>query len=240
VHITEFNSSYRPDNPIHDTAFQAAYLAPVLAGGGEQADSFAYWTFSDMFEEAGVPTTLFHGGFGLLTHRQVKKPAFHLYSFMARMGDEVLARGEDYLVSRDGTGRVTVLAWAIEPHTVSLSIPCTAPAVPMPASRPPAVPSPASRPPAVFMLRRSVNDEQGNAWTAWSEMGRPASPSTRQLDALREAAEPARDHRRLPVVAGRVELDLTLARHEVTLVELTPVVDETPPWWDDTLGLQDG
>ena len=31
VHITEFNSSYRPDNPIHDTAFHAAYLAPVLA-----------------------------------------------------------------------------------------------------------------------------------------------------------------------------------------------------------------
>ncbi len=32
VHITEFNTSYRPDNPIHDTAYNAAYLAPVLAG----------------------------------------------------------------------------------------------------------------------------------------------------------------------------------------------------------------
>lgn len=28
-------------------------------------------------------------------------------------------------------------------------------------------------------------------------------------------------------------LDLTLARHEITLVELTPVTDETPPWWDE-------
>jgi hypothetical protein len=35
VHITEFNSSYRPDNPIHDTAFHAAYLAPVPARLGE-------------------------------------------------------------------------------------------------------------------------------------------------------------------------------------------------------------
>jgi xylan 1,4-beta-xylosidase len=32
---------------------------------------------------------------------------------------------------------------------------------------------------------------------------------------------------------GRAELDLVLARHEITLVELTPVVDETPPWWDE-------
>lgn len=112
VHITEFNSSYRPDNPIHDTAFHAAYLAPVLAAGGDLVDSFAYWTFSDMFEETGVPTALFHGGFGLLTHRQLKKPTYHLYAFMARLGDEVLARGADHLVTRHPDGRVAVLAWA--------------------------------------------------------------------------------------------------------------------------------
>src|SRR5690606_35610435 len=76
AHITEFNSSYRPDNPIHDTAFQAAYLAPVLASGGDLVDSFAYWTFSDVFEEVGIPTALFHGGFGLLTHRQIPKPVY--------------------------------------------------------------------------------------------------------------------------------------------------------------------
>jgi xylan 1,4-beta-xylosidase len=83
------------------------------------------------------------------------------------------------------------------------------------------------------MLRSSVSEQVGNAWTAWCEMGRPRSARPTQLDALREAAEPARSHRNLPVGAGRVDLDLTLARHEVTLVELTPVADETPPWWDD-------
>ena len=94
VHISEFNTSYRPDNPIHDTAWNAAYLAPVLAGGGDLVDSFSYWTFCDVFEEADVPTSFFHGGFGLLTHRQVRKPTYHLYAFMARMGASVLARGD--------------------------------------------------------------------------------------------------------------------------------------------------
>jgi xylan 1,4-beta-xylosidase len=184
-----------------------------------------------MFEEVGVPTTLFHGGFGLLTHRQIRKPTYHLYAFMARMGDEVLARGSDHLVTRDGTGRVTVLAWdpgasmgqmsTTETHAVRLSIPFGQSTV-------------------VFMLRSSVSEEMGNAWTAWCEMGRPASPRNRQLDALREAAEPVRRHAALPVVDGRVALDLTLSRHEVTLVELTVVIDETPPWWDDDrmLGLK--
>ncbi|MFC5828125.1 GH39 family glycosyl hydrolase [Nonomuraea insulae] len=222
VHITEFNTSYRPDNPIHDTAFNAAYLAPVLAEGGELADSCSYWTFSDTFEEAGIPTSIFHGGFGLLTHRQIKKPAYHLYAFMARMGDQLLTRGEDHLVTRDETGRVTVLAWApvdvtgapaVAGHTVRLRIPFEAP--------------------SVFMLRSSVSEEMGNAWAAWCEMGRPRSPHPRQLDILREAAEPVRRHRSLPAEGGSVDLDLTLDRHEVTLVELTPVADETPPWHDD-------
>ncbi|MEN3540779.1 hypothetical protein AAH991_37095 [Microbispora sp. ZYX-F-249] len=235
VHITEFNSSYRPDNPIHDTAFHAAYLAPVLAAGGDLADSFSYWTFCDVFEEVGVPASLFHGGFGLLTHRQIKKPAYHLYAFMARMGEELLARGEDHLVTRDGDGRVTVLAWApvdvaggppVDGHTVRLSVPVASPSG------------------AAFLLRSSVSEEKGNARRAWCEMGRPASPTGRQLDLLREAAEPVRGHRRLPIEEGHVRLDITLGRHEVTLLEITPVVDETPPWEDGQderrlLGLDD-
>jgi xylan 1,4-beta-xylosidase len=215
VHITEFNSSYRPDNPIHDTAFHAAYLAPVLVNGGDLVDSFAYWTFSDMFEEIGVPTALFHGGFGLLTHRQIKKPTYHLYAFMARMADQILARGEDHLITRDADGRVTVLAWALEGRMLQLSIPL------------------AGKEGTAFALRSRVNDEMGNAWAAWNEMGRPLSVRPRQLDILREVAEPTRSHSRLPIVEGRVELDLTLARNEVTLVEIDAVRDETPPWWDE-------
>ncbi|MCZ7436802.1 xylan 1,4-beta-xylosidase [Micromonospora sp. WMMC241] len=228
VHITEFNSSYRPDNPIHDTAFHAAYLAPVLAAGGDLVDSFSYWTFCDVFEEQGVPTALLHGGFGLLTHRQVKKPTYHLYAFMARLGDEVLARGPDHLVTRHPDGRIAVLAWAPadvtgrepapERHTVALSVPIGGPGTV-----------------SAFLLRRSVSEDAGNAWAAWRELGSPQSPRPRQLDALREAAEPARAHRALPVTGGRADVDLTLTRHEVTVVELTPVVDETPPWWDDRL-----
>ncbi|MYW62749.1 alpha/beta fold hydrolase [Streptomyces sp. SID8379] len=225
-----FNSSYRPDNPVHDTAFHAAYLAPVVAAGGDLVDSFSYWTFSDMFEEEGVPTALFHGGFGLLTHRQVKKPTYHLYAFMARMGEEVLGRGDDHLVTRHPDGRVTVLAWApVDPtgvapgpglHTLRLHVPLSGG--------------------TAFLRRSSVDEERGNAYTAWRRMGSPRSPRPRQVDVLHEAAEPARSHHRLPVGELGVTVDLTLERHEVTLVEVSPVEDETPAWWDAGRLLGDG
>ncbi|WP_217171024.1 xylan 1,4-beta-xylosidase [Streptomyces sp. AC512_CC834] len=227
VHITEFNSSYRPDNHIHDTAFHAAYLAPVLAGGGDLVDSFSYWTFSDVFEESGVPTALFHGGFGLLTHRQVRKPTYHLYAFLARMGPDLLTRGDDHLVTRHPDGRVTVLAWApVDPsgatpgpeaHALRLSLPV----------------GPAGGAGEAFVRRLSVDEEHGNAYTAWRRMGSPRSPRPHRLDVLHEAAEPARTHRTLPVEDGRVDLPVTLARHEVTFIEASPVEDETPPWWDE-------
>ena len=229
VHITEFNSSYRPDNPVHDTAYNAAYLAPVLAGGGETVDSFAYWTLSDVFEEEGVPTSIFHGGFGLLAHRQIKKPTFHLYAFMARLGPQVLSRGLDHLVTRHDDGRVTVLAWnpvdgGEERHELRLSVPV-----------PDGVSGAGGQggPGAASVLRRSVDEESGNAWTAWREMGRPADPTPRQLDVLHACSEPSVRHHDVPVVDGRADLDLTLGRHEVTVVEVTPVRDEAPSWIDD-------
>ncbi len=225
VHITEFNTSYRPDNPIHDTAYNAAYLAPVLAGGGEAADSFSYWTFCDVFEETNVPTTFFHGGFGLLTHRQIAKPTYHLYTFMARMGSQVLARGEDHLVCTDESGRVTVLAWqpvggsdappAPERHEVHLSLPVSAAGD------------------GVLVQRERVNERDGNAFTAWRELGRPMSPTERELEVLRRAERPAFEHSRATVVDGRVDLHLELSRHEVTFVELTPVRETRHDGLDD-------
>lgn len=199
----------------------------MLAAAGDHVESFAYWTLSDVFEEEGVPAALFHGGFGLLTHGGIRKPTYHLYAFMARLGDQVLARGADHLVTRHPDGRLAVLAWqpvdgspapAPERHRVQLSLPLKAD-------------DGAGR---AFVMRRRVNEDDGNAWTAWRAMGRPASPTTRQLDDLHVAATPAVEHRAADVTGGRVELDLPLSRHEVTLVEVHPVRDEAPPWLDDT------
>lgn len=231
VHITEFNSSYMPTNPIHDAAYNAAFLAPVLTTGGDLVDSFSYWTFCDVFEEHDVPTAFFHGGFGLLTHRQIAKPTYHLYAFMARMGAQVLARGEDHLVCADDDGRVTVLAWqpvggtdagpAAERHHLRLSLPVAVGGTPCTDGS------------GVFVLRERVNETDGNAFTGWRELGRPASPTERQLDVLRTVERPAVEHSRLTVTDGRVELDLPLARHEVTFVELTPVRDTHYEGLDD-------
>lgn len=85
----------------------------------------------------------------------------------------------------------------------------------------------------IFRRRSVVDEEQGNARTARQRTGSPRSPGRHRLDVLHEAAEPGRQHLRLPVEDDRTELDLTLTRHEITLVEVTPLAEETPEWWDE-------
>jgi xylan 1,4-beta-xylosidase len=220
VHITEFSSSYRPDNPIHDTAYQAAYLAPVLAGGGDLVDSFSYWTLCDVFEEVGIPTAPLHGGFGLLGHRQLRKPAFHLYAFMARLGSAVLARGDDHLVTRHPDGRVTALLWqpldgaapAEAGHRVRLDLPGAGPAV---------------------VTERHVDAERGNVRAAWQAMGSPLAPDHRALADLHDASAPSVTVRRVAASAGRWAVDVALGRHGIALVEVAGAPDQAPAWTDD-------
>lgn len=220
VHITEFSSSYRPDNPIHDTAYQAAYLAPVLAAGGDIVDSFSYWTLCDVFEEEGVPTAPFHGGFGLLGHRGLRKPAFHLYAFMARLGSQVLARGADHLVTRRPDGRIAALLWqpldgsttAEAGHRVRLTLPGAG---------------------AGVVVERHVDAERGNARTAWQAMGCPLAPDRHAFEDLHDAATPAVAVHRVHAVEGRWEIDVALGRHGIALVEVSGAADETPVWLDE-------
>ena len=50
----------------------------------------SYWTFSDIFEEAGPRFEAFHGGFGLMTVHGIRKPAWFSYQFLNRLGNTEL------------------------------------------------------------------------------------------------------------------------------------------------------
>ena len=227
VHITEFNSSYRPDNPIHDTAFHAAYLAPVLARrrrpgrlvlvldvqrhvrGGRGADRAVPRRLRPAHpppdQEAHLPPVRVHGPHGRRGAGPRRGPPGHPAS--RRPGH------------RAGLG-------AGRRHR-----PCAgarrAPRAAVGAGRTRRAPRRRS------CSRSSVSEEAGNAWAAWREMGRPPLARPRQLDALREAAEPARSPprpagRRRP---GRPRPHPRPARGDPGRV--SGGTDETPPWWDE-------
>ena len=170
--ITEFNTSYTPKNPIHDTVENAAMIAPVLARGGEEADAMAYWTFSDVFEELGIPRSEFHGGFGLVGNRLVKKPTYHLYRMMNKMKNNVLYQDENLLVTGDGAGKISALGWNMTGEELEYEF--TVPA----------------QKDSMSVLREEVSKKCGDSRTTWADLGYPRYPSQEELEAIHKASEP--------------------------------------------------
>lgn len=110
--FTEWSSSYSSRDPVHDNYFSAPFILEQIKRTGNRADSMSYWVFTDIFEEAGVPTKPFHGGFGLLTVQGIRKPAYFAYLYLNELGDrEIPTTDERSFVCRDENGGVQVLFW---------------------------------------------------------------------------------------------------------------------------------
>ena len=109
---TEWSASYTPADPIHDNYVEASYILDKVKNGEPAVSGMSYWTFTDIFEEAGPRATPFHGGFGLINYEDILKPAFFAYRFLNELGPTELAnRDAGSFVTRDGRGGVQALLW---------------------------------------------------------------------------------------------------------------------------------
>lgn len=115
LHYTEWSTSYSPRDPVHDAYISAAYIVSRLKGIEGQAQSMAYWTFTDIFEENGPVPSPFHGGFGLINFHGLRKPSFYAYQFLNRLGSEELVSHDAASWATRSGGGVQVLFWDYTP-----------------------------------------------------------------------------------------------------------------------------
>jgi xylan 1,4-beta-xylosidase len=92
---------------IGDSPFAAAFIARGMKAAHDRAETLSYWTVSDHFEELGRPPALFHGGFGIMTVGNLRKPRFWALSMLERLGSDLV----ECELSGDGAGSL-VDAWA--------------------------------------------------------------------------------------------------------------------------------
>lgn len=112
LHYTEWSASYTPSDPIHDSYHEAAYILNTVKRAAPDVNSMSYWTFTDIFEEAGPRAMPFHGGFGLMNYQDIKKPAYYAFKYLNQLGNtELLCADSSALVCKDGNGGVQGLVW---------------------------------------------------------------------------------------------------------------------------------
>jgi xylan 1,4-beta-xylosidase len=97
---TEWGVSPTHFDSASDSVFGAAFLLRGMASAMGRVEALSYWVVSDHFEELGRPPALLHGGFGLRTVGNLRKPRWWALELLERLGPNQL----DVTVTGDGGG----------------------------------------------------------------------------------------------------------------------------------------
>ncbi len=111
VFISEWNTTPNPSDLLHDTCFQSAFLVKNILENFNKINGMAYWAFSDVFEETKTNHFTFHGGMGIITNNGIKKPAYYAYQLLNKLGNEVITKGEDYIVTRGQNDTIQIIVY---------------------------------------------------------------------------------------------------------------------------------
>lgn len=178
IHITEFNTSYIPNCPLHDTNQNAAYIAHQLSRLGDFAESYSYWTFGDIFEEQGIPFTPFHGGFGLVANGGIPKPTFWTFAFFKQLQGTCVHRSNEAVIVQREDGSYSGIAWnlSLERSERNLELEFKLPV--------------SNEAKTYCLLTKTVDECVCNPLKVWHDIGEPAYPTPEQTALLKSAANP--------------------------------------------------
>ncbi len=226
LHYTEWSASYSPADPIHDSYHSAAFILDKIRHIGSAADSMSYWTFTDIFEEAGPRLTPFHGGFGLFNYQDLAKPSFFAYKFLNRLGDIELAGADPAsFVCRDHAGDVQALFWDFTITHPGRSVHNQE----FYAADQPARPKGRAelklnglRPGTYRLVACRVGYRSNDVQSAWRDLGSPSQLTRAQVEVLRRASSGAPEIDQLIQVdaTGNFSRSFDLRENDVWLVEL--------------------
>jgi xylan 1,4-beta-xylosidase len=180
VHWNEWGRSFHGVDPRRELPSEAAFIARFLADVSQEADVFAYWCLSDIYDQVGYGREAFFGGYGLLSLQGLRKPAYHVFQLLAELGHQRLVRieheGADSMLNaivtppEPNSQRAHVLVYAYD-HADDAARRSVEVSVQLPQQ---------SRPVALHR----VDSTENNVVARWRELGAPVYLSREQTKAL--------------------------------------------------------
>ena len=221
---TEWGVSPTHGAPINDSVWAAPLVARGMRSAAGRLESLAYWVASDHFVELGEPERLFHGGFGLLTIGNLRKPRFWAIRVLELLGERELRTtmegdGAGGLVeawaSKDADGRVAIALWngTIDQEKAAGDVLL---------DREVALTIDGLHPGPVRIRHRRVDAHHSNIAARWDGGDWPDKSEWDGLRAADRLDELEPEHGVSVARDGRLTLDFTLPMPSISLVELLP------------------
>ena len=211
VHWNEWGRSWFLHDPLKETALEAAFVVKTMAEVSQDADAFAFWCLSDIYNQGGFQSSEFQGNYGMLSPHGLRKPAWHAHRLLGRLGvQQVRVEGGDALLSAlatpgsSGAGQALVYAYPERPDAKPESVEVTI-----------------TTPPGSRSVRLTrIGATENNIIAEWRARGAPPYPTRAEIDELR-AANLLREARADEIVREGDTVRFKLERPGLALLEFS-------------------
>ncbi|HMB94795.1 MAG TPA: hypothetical protein VKK61_02020, partial [Tepidisphaeraceae bacterium] len=223
VHFTEWSSSYNPRDPVHDDYISAAFILEKLKKTEGFVQSMSYWTYTDLFEEAGPPPASFHGGFGLINREGIRKAAFFAYKYLNMLGAESLHDDDaESWLTRDG-GNFAGLIWNYTtPDQKESNRPYFRKLHPSTSLVPIDLTVTSLQPGAYHFVVHRTGFKANDAYSQYIEWGRPKDLTPPQIEALQKLSADAPETEITVIVGpdGTFHRAINIRTNDVLLIKI--------------------
>ena len=224
----QIESSPMPHLPLWITEWTSqnpAFIAHTLSQCIGFTEAMSYWTFSNAFEESGVPGGVFNPLFGLVEQWGIERPSLHAFNCLHRLG-EIRLRASDgpILATKRKDGSLAILIWNLIPNESPEDLAGENPI----GQGSEANGSSGEKTMHVKLEGWSgrnsvkmsqVSQSRSSAIPRWKKMGKPQYPSRDQIAELRKASElPSPQN---AVLDSNGALTIALPADGLALLELT-------------------
>ena len=234
IHVCEWNSTIWQNDLGNDTCFKAAFIMKNILENCEDVTGISYTHLTDLSDRRVINSSLYHGGYGLLTYNGIPKAGYFAYQLLTMLQKEmgiVSARGEGYLVTRsedykriqivlyhychyDSTNHIDRMLSVEEQHSVdryygfeqkgAKSFRFTL----------------TDLPEGAYMKRTfTINREHGSSYDVWMHLGAPEFRGRQQTDCLNNISSFQIHYEPLRITdSGEWIFSAVLDEHEVRLI----------------------
>ncbi len=223
IDFTEWNVS-----PIHedrygkDSSFTASFVLQTLRDVSPYVRSYSYWTISDIFEESGPSLYPFSGKYGLVNIHGIPKAVYHAYHFLAQLypvelKDTSAQQHQDIMVTKSYNNDIRILAWhhpKVEAEDMfggdyKLARTTKALSIDLSGLK------------GRYRIRiLKVNESEGNALSAWQNMGEPQYLTDAQIEELFKKAKPKQEEDKICDIDGHFLLEAILQPTEMRFISI--------------------
>ena len=214
VYYTEWNSlaGLPSDGP-----FGSSFIVKTVLDSVNLVKGYSYWTFSDIFEENGMPGTAFHGGFGLLNLQGIPKASYRAFELLHSLGNSLYAKKlsegtvDIYTVRKSESNALQFMAvnhnslfHPIKSESVSVEV------TGLPDKASSTLPADIER----------IDKTHANALECWKNMGSPESLSAQQIEKLQASSELTRESFHADACGGTASFSFEIPPMGIALITL--------------------